>query len=164
MLYGSPSPFLVFRRTLLFGASFLLAWTQVLTVSVHEEPRFVFTFVQKQVGQHLACSYTCALSLYVYVHISIFLQLILRGCMLKSLAVQRFMGPSEIACLNPAKFPAKSSVKVGSASGDARLIIGVKIQRRCKGQGLGTLCRKLSVANKLLINLDLEGEGRVSLL
>ena len=45
---------------------------------------------------------------------------------------------------------------------DACLIIGVKIQRECEGQGVDSLSRKLSVTNKLLINLDLEGHVRVS--
>lgn len=40
-------------------------------MSVHEELRFGFTFVQKQVGQHLVCNYTYSLSLSVYVHIHV---------------------------------------------------------------------------------------------
>lgn len=42
------------------------------------------------------------------------------------------------------------------------LIIGVKIQRECEGQGVDAVSRKLSVTNKLLINLDLEDDARAS--
>lgn len=42
------------------------------------------------------------------------------------------------------------------------LIIGVKIQHECKGQGLDAVSRKLAVTNKLLINLDLEDDARAS--
>lgn len=75
--------------------------------------------------------------------------------------MQRFTELLEIVYLNPVFFPAKSSLKVGNA---ACPIIGVKIQRQYKGRGVDTASRKLLVTNKLLINLDLEGDVGVSLL